>query len=107
LVLPQTRSALGARVPGGHDDVRALAQGGDPEFAAGCMLYWAEGSKTHNVARLSNSDPEVVRFLVNFLRRHFAVDDECRVSVHGTQVVQTIYGAIQEYGGFGRPEWLD
>jgi hypothetical protein len=24
-----------------------------------------------------------------------------------SQVVQHIYGAIQEYGGFDRPEWLD
>jgi hypothetical protein len=31
----------------------------------------------------------------------------CRVTVHSTQVVQHIYGAIQEYGGFERPEWLD
>ena len=30
-----------------------------------------------------------------------------RVSVSRTQVVQTIYGAIQELGGFDRPEWLD
>jgi hypothetical protein len=29
-----------------------------------------------------------------------------RVTVHSTQVVQSIYGAIQEYGGFERPEWL-
>ena len=31
----------------------------------------------------------------------------CRVTVHKTQVVQHLYGAIQEYGGFDRPEWLD
>jgi hypothetical protein len=31
----------------------------------------------------------------------------CRLMVHSTQVVQHIYGAIQEYGGFDRPEWLD
>lgn len=31
----------------------------------------------------------------------------CRLVVHSTQVVQTIYGSIQEYGGFDRPEWLD
>ena len=31
----------------------------------------------------------------------------CRVTVHRTRVVQHIYGAIQEYGGFDRPEWLD
>ena len=29
-----------------------------------------------------------------------------RVVVHSTAVVQSIYGAIQEYGGFDRPEWL-
>jgi hypothetical protein len=27
--------------------------------------------------------------------------------VHSTRIVQTIYGSIQEYGGFDRPEWLD
>jgi hypothetical protein len=31
----------------------------------------------------------------------------CRVTVHSTRVVQHLYGAIQEYGGFDRPEWLD
>jgi hypothetical protein len=31
----------------------------------------------------------------------------CRVAVHSTEIVQTIYGSIQELGGFDRPEWLD
>jgi hypothetical protein len=31
----------------------------------------------------------------------------CRVTVSDTQVAQHLYGAIQEYGGFSRPEWLD
>jgi hypothetical protein len=31
----------------------------------------------------------------------------CRLSVHSTEVVQGIYGAIQELGRFVRPEWLD
>lgn len=144
---------------------RLLASQGDPDFAAGCMLYWAEGDKTRNAVRISNSDPEVLRFFVKFLRRHFSVADElftvtcnlfadhlneqarierfwldaldlppaclrkstvnvyskysqkkrrnllqygtCKVCVHRTQIVQTIFGAIQEYGGFERPEWLD
>jgi hypothetical protein len=30
-----------------------------------------------------------------------------RVSVHSTFIVQSIYGAIQEYAGIDRPEWLD
>jgi hypothetical protein len=128
------------------------------------MLYWAEGSKERNTLGLSNSDPEVLRFFLSFLRRHFEVPDEkvrlqcnlfadhlesqeaierfwldlldlpptcltksivntyskysqkkrlnrlpygtCRLSVHSTAIVQHIYGAIQEYAGFDRPEWL-
>ena len=31
----------------------------------------------------------------------------CELTVDSTRVVQTIYGSIQEYGGFDRPEWLD
>jgi hypothetical protein len=31
----------------------------------------------------------------------------CRVVVYDTALVQSIYGAIQEYAGFDRPEWLD
>jgi len=30
----------------------------------------------------------------------------CRLTVHSTAIVQHIYGAIQEYGGFERREWL-
>ena len=31
----------------------------------------------------------------------------CSLVVHSTRVVQHIYGAIQEYGGFEEPAWLD
>jgi transposase-like protein len=30
-----------------------------------------------------------------------------RVTVYSTEVIQSIYGAIQEYAGIERPEWLD
>jgi transcriptional regulator with XRE-family HTH domain len=30
----------------------------------------------------------------------------CRVTVHDVRIAQHLYGAIQEYGGFERPEWL-
>lgn len=30
-----------------------------------------------------------------------------RVAVYRTEIVQTIYGSIQELAGFDRPEWLD
>jgi transcriptional regulator with XRE-family HTH domain len=144
---------------------RAFARRRDPVHAAGCMLYWAEGSKSRNDVQFCNSDPEMVRFFVDFLRRYFALSDKhirlrcylfadhatrqrdverywlqvtglphsclrrsivnvyskhslkkrqnklpygtCRVVVCRTRVVQSIYGAIQEYGGFDRPAWLD
>jgi hypothetical protein len=31
----------------------------------------------------------------------------CSLRVHSTRIVQTIFGSIQGYGGFDRPEWLD
>lgn len=30
----------------------------------------------------------------------------CRLALYDTTVVQHIYGAIQEYGGFDREEWV-
>jgi len=144
---------------------RELARKGESFHAAGCMLYWAEGDKSRNQARMSNSDPELLRFFVDFLRHYFDVGDDdirvacnlfadhverqeeieqfwldqlgltrrslrksvvnvyslsskrkrmnmlpygtCRVGVSRTSIVQSIYGAIQEYASFERPEWLD
>ncbi len=45
-------------------------------------------------------------------RRSAARATSCRTgrrgsSVHSTFIVQSIYGAIQEYAGIDRPEWLD
>jgi transcriptional regulator with XRE-family HTH domain len=143
---------------------RALARRGDTLHAAGAMLYWAEGSKNRNAARIANADPEVLRFFLRFLRTYFDVDGDrvrvtcnlfadhlerqreieqfwldalelprtslcrsivnvyskysqkkrknrlpygtCRLCVNSTAVVQNIFGAIQEYGGFEREEWL-
>jgi transcriptional regulator with XRE-family HTH domain len=31
----------------------------------------------------------------------------CKLIVHSTEILQTIYGSIQELGGFSRPGWLD
>jgi len=143
---------------------RRLAQRRIPLHVAGCMLYWAEGSKSRNGVQFVNSDPAMVRYFVEFLRTHYEVPDEAirvacnlfadhaerqyeierfwldalnlpqtclrkstinvyskyskkkrknrlpygtvRVCVHSTRVIQSIYGSIQEYGGFERPEWL-
>ena len=143
---------------------RAQARRSEPAHAAGCMLYWAEGSKSRNSVQFVNSDREMVRYFVDFLRAYYGVPDErfriacnlfadhlerqreieqfwldtlclpqsclrkstvnvyskysqkkrtnrlpygtVRVCVHSTEIVQSIYGAIQEYAGFERPEWL-
>ncbi len=40
------------------------------------MLYWAEGEKDRNALRFSNSDPEMVRFFVSFIKTSFDLADE-------------------------------
>jgi hypothetical protein len=40
---------------------------GYPLHVAGCMLYWAEGSKSMNSAVMSNTDPILLRKFVEFL----------------------------------------
>lgn len=144
---------------------RETARRRDWLHAAGCMLFWAEGSKHRNTVQLSNSDPALVAMFARFLRQYFDPPDEslrlacnlfadheehqraiedfwlatarlprtcltkstinhyspaskrtrvnklpygtCRLTLHSTHAVQHIWGAIQEYGGFERPEWLD
>ena len=41
---------------------------GDHNFIAGCLLYWAEGSKDKNSIRMTNSDVDMLRFFVKFLK---------------------------------------
>ncbi|MGZ4315151.1 MAG: helix-turn-helix domain-containing protein [Gaiellaceae bacterium] len=55
---------------------RRLALQGDRCHVAGCMLYWAEGEKDRNTLRFYNSDPEMVRFFVVFLKKYFDLQDE-------------------------------
>jgi hypothetical protein len=148
-----------------QEEGREAARATNPLHVAGCMLYWAEGSKARNAVQLANSDPSLVGFFRGFLQRCFGVaSDEfkvalnvylnngleiveiedfwldkldlprcclrshsinalptsssgrkrnklpygvCRLTVHSTRIVQHIYGAIQEYGGFDEPRWLD
>jgi len=40
-------------------------------YTAGCMLYWAEGARARNRIVFTNSDPEMLRFFVQFLRTSF------------------------------------
>ncbi len=143
---------------------RVAARQGDVLHAAGCMLYWAEGSRNRNAVEFVNSDPAMVVFFLHFLRACFSIPDArirvtcnlfanhaekqreiegfwlrvlglpqtclskstvnryskyskkkrrnklpygtCRLKISDTRLVHEIYGAIQEYGGFEREEWL-
>jgi len=172
------RRRMGGRIDGSRENaIRALERRRKAQdfgrnaarrahllHAAGCMLFWAEGSRSRNRVQFVNSDPAMVTFFLRFLRDCFGVPDEkvavtcnlfadhvehqqhieqywldllqlprtclrkstintyskysqkkrrnklpygtCRLEVHDTQLVQSIYGAIQEYAGFDREEWL-
>lgn len=154
-----------ARRRGYQREGRRRAREGDRLHLAGCMLYWAEGSKSKNSAKIANSDVHLVRFFRKFLSECFDVPADrftlrlnvylgngltidaverywldaldlprtvlrkhavnhfptsssgrkrnhlpfgvCTLGVNDTRVVQHIFGAIQEYGGFDQPKWLD
>jgi transcriptional regulator with XRE-family HTH domain len=166
LIAAARKAARAREVRRGYQEHgRQLVRERDASYAAGCMLYWAEGSKSRNTAQVVNSDPELLAFFAGFLRTHFVVASDsmrlccnlfadhlerqrqieefwlarlelprssltksivnsyskysqkkrngklpygtARLSVHSSRIVQTIYGSIQEYGGFERPAWLD
>lgn len=144
---------------------RRRARDRDPTHQAGCMLYWAEGSKGKNTVVSANSDLQMMKVFARFLRdcfdleatdfalrlnvytgnglsldeierhwldalelprsclrkhtlNHFPTSSSgkkqnklpygvCSLIVGQTRVVQHIFGAIQEYGGFEEPRWLD
>jgi transposase-like protein len=172
------RRRMGGRIDGSRANaVRALARRrmeqesgrlaarrGHLMHAAGCMLYWAEGSRSRNAVEFTNSDPAMVSFFLRFLRECYSVPEAkitvtcnlfadhlehqceieqfwldqlglpheclrkssvnvyskyskkkrrnrlpygtCRLKVCDTRIVQSIYGAIQQYAGFEREEWV-
>jgi hypothetical protein len=58
-----------------QEEGRQLAVRREALHVAGCMLYWAEGSKDRNQIRFTNSDPEMARLFVKFLRTYFNLED--------------------------------
>ena len=66
-----------------QDEGRRRARNEDAMHMAGCMLYWAEGSKQRNTLTFANSDVEMVRFFARFLRECLAVHaKDCRVRLN-------------------------
>jgi hypothetical protein len=60
-----------------------IAKVDEPLHWAGCMLFWAEGSKKRNAVTFTNSDDDMMRFFLRFLRECYGVgDDRVRLSVN-------------------------
>jgi hypothetical protein len=66
-----------------QEDGREAARQGDHLHLMGCMLYWAEGAKSRNVLKLTNSDPAMLRLFRRFLTESLAVEvDEISLSIN-------------------------
>jgi hypothetical protein len=53
---------------------RELAKTNNFDFIIGCMLYWAEGGKTtRQTAAFVNSDVDMVKKFVDFIRKFYVV----------------------------------
>lgn len=50
---------------------------------SGIMLYWGEGTKGGNSVKFTNSDPEMIKLFLKFLRRICGVDENrLKVQIH-------------------------
>ena len=62
---------------------RELARANEPAFAAGCMLYWAEGAKARNAVEFVNADAAMLRMFLQFVETYYDVTgDAIRFSVN-------------------------
>lgn len=48
----------------------------DIEHAIGCMLYWAEGDKKRNTVSFTNSDINVHKTFLSFLKKYFNISND-------------------------------
>lgn len=66
----------------------------DPLFISGIMLYWGEGTKNPKQGvKLTNSDPKMIKFYVEFLRK------SCRIPIEKIKAYVLIYPDIEEKTG--------
>lgn len=51
--------------------------------ASGCMLYWGEGYKTKNTTGIANSDPNLLKLFIKFLKKYFGTTtQDIRITVN-------------------------
>jgi transcriptional regulator with XRE-family HTH domain len=56
-----------------QNDGKKRAKDMDPLHMAGCMLYWAEGAKSKNTCKISNTDYYLLRMFIKFLTKEFGI----------------------------------
>jgi len=59
-----------------QEDGRVIARSAPPEFAAACVLFWAEGSRCRNVVHMTNSDPALMAFFLRVVRGYFEISHD-------------------------------
>lgn len=91
----------------------------DDEIRVTCHLYADHVERQREVERfwldlLGLPDSSLGKSIVNAYSKYSSRKrlnvlpyGTCRVVVSKTSVIQSIYGAIQQYACFDRPEWLD
>jgi hypothetical protein len=47
----------------------------EPLHIKGCFLYWGEGDKARNCCNLVNTDPNLLRVFVTFIKHYFPNND--------------------------------
>lgn len=67
-------------------------------FAAGIALYWAEGSKKQNSFYFCNSDPILINFMINWLKKFFSIENEhLKLTVGINEVHKNRDDAVKKY----------
>lgn len=59
-----------------QEEGKLLARQKDIDYACGCMLFWAEGSKRRNTVIISNTDVDLLIVFVKFLKKYFNCKNE-------------------------------
>lgn len=94
----------------------------EPNFVLGIGLYWAEGSKRSSGVQFMNSDPQMIRFMIFWLKKYMNIPEKeifLRIYTHEdfklekyeefweneikfprTQFKKTIYKSNQRHGVF-------
>lgn len=62
---------------------------GEEVFVAGISLYWAEGSKKKREVSFCNSDPNLINFMIYWLKRYFDVPNLRLRAVVGINEIHT------------------